>query len=132
MTRKERIAKIRSRIDTPIESSPEAFALVNGKVKVGAGLDFIVFETKQNGESNVRSQVQGDGNPGFTFGSSGSELRAGPTLEVDTPQKDVSWDGKAMNPLHDHLAPNIVNYYRPMIPNLGKLPGAMKAVNKLL
>lgn len=130
-TRADRIKKLSSTIDDPM-SNVDGFQLKYTQTKLGAGINYVLLDSKRDGTAVVESHVDGKGDPGFTFGSDMSELRTGPKLHVTTELKDIRFgNDKTVNPLAQFLPPNIVNFYQPMVPDLSDLAAISNALGGL-
>lgn len=130
-TFQERVNKLAASLSNPFIGSN--FQIAENDTKLGRTFNYIHLHPSANDKAKLESNIEGAGNPGFTFSSNGSELRTGPQLKVGTSLPDVVWgNGLSINPLLERLPPNIVNHYPVMIPNLGELVAVGIALRNIL
>lgn len=118
-TVRERIANLEAFLSSPLGDVKDGM-LKETQTKVGRGLNYLLFDPGPDGNSTVKTHVEGANNPGFTFNSRTSEIRPGEILTIQTKMSNLVFsDGMAFNPKAKFLPPNLVNFYPPMIPSLG-------------
>ena len=112
--RKKRIQELRRSSDNILDK-PNRWYINRQEEKVGRGYNNIVFSP-----GTMESNNEATGDPGFKFAVEGSNLRCGKHLGMNIHVNDIQFDGGnyTFNPIIRFLPPNVVTFYRVIIPLL--------------
>lgn len=104
--------RLLTQVQAPTRFSQDDFQRQPNEVKLGPFLDCIVIRGNSHPGAEpgsdpenvgVVSNIDGPDNPGFSFLSSGSKIRPGKRLEIQTEFTNVRFAGQQINPIAEFI-----------------------------
>jgi len=111
MTPSQKAQSLLNKINKPSRFAQDDFHLKETETKLGTGLDCVIIkgnsrpgvEESDKADVGIRTNIDGPGNPGFTFSPNGSEIRPGQGLDVRSHFTQIRFNGQQINPLAEFI-----------------------------